>query len=90
MPWFWDLFGHVQSGPSVLAKSAQSRYSTIQLDPTQKSVKPESTCLAPRATAIKEQGFSEAVAARIEARQGGSTRSVYEDKVDHFYKVMPQ
>ena len=32
----------------------------------------------PRATSIKEQGFSEAVAARIEAPQRGSTRSVYE------------
>ena len=55
--------GHVQSDPSVPAKTAESGYSTIQPDPTQKSVKPESTCLAPRATAIKEQGFSEAVAA---------------------------
>ena len=36
--------------------------------------------MAPRATAIKEQGFSEAVAARIEAPQRGSTRSVYEAK----------
>ena len=36
--------------------------------------------MAPRASAIKEQGFSEAVAARIEAPQGGSTRSVYEAK----------
>ena len=33
--------------------------STIQPDPTQEPVKPEPTCLAPRATAIKEQGFSE-------------------------------
>ena len=36
--------------------------------------------MAPRATLIKEQGFSEAVAARIEAPQRGSTRSVYEVK----------
>ena len=34
--------------------------------------------MAPRATSIMEQGFSEAVAARIEAPQRGSTRSVYE------------
>ena len=59
--------GHIQSDPTVFAKAAQSGYSTIQPDPTQKSVKPEPPCLAPRATAIKEQGFSEAVAARIEA-----------------------
>ena len=34
--------------------------------------------MAPRASAIKEQGFSEAVVAYIEAPQRGSTRSVYE------------
>ena len=34
--------------------------------------------MAPRASAITEQGFSQAVVARIEAPQRGSTRSVYE------------
>ena len=43
-----------------------------------KSVKSESTCLAPRATAIKGRGFSEA--AQIEAPQRGSTKAVYEVK----------
>ena len=42
--------------------------------------------MAPRATTIKEQGFSEAVAARIEALQRGSTRSVYEAKWAIFTK----
>ena len=42
--------------------------------------------MAPRATAIKEQGFSEAVAARIEAPQKRSTRSVYEAKWTIFTK----
>ena len=42
--------------------------------------------MAPRATAIKEQGFSETVAARIEAPQRGSTRSVYEAKWTIFTK----
>ena len=60
--------------------SAQPSYSTIQSDSTRESAKPKSTCLAPRASAIKEQGFSEAVAAGIEAPQRGSTRSVYEAK----------
>ena len=55
--------GHVQSDPTVSAQSAQSGDSTIQPDPAQKSVKAEPTCLPPRATAIKEQGFSETVAA---------------------------
>ena len=75
--------GHVQSDPSV---SAQSGISTIQPDPAQEPVKPELTCLAPRAIAIKEQGFSEAVAARIEAPQRGSTKSVYEAKWTIFTK----
>ena len=78
--------GHVQSDPTVSAQSAQSGDSVIQPDPAQEPVKPEPTCLAPRATAIKEQGFSEAVAARIEAPQRGSTRSVYEAKWTIFKK----
>ena len=78
--------GNVQSDPSVSAQPAQSGISTFQPDPAQEPVKPELTCLAPRATAIKEQGFSEAVAARIEAPQRGSTRSVYEAKWTIFTK----
>ena len=72
--------GNVQPDPLVSAQPAQSGVSTIQPDPAQELVKPEPTCLAPRATAVKEQGFSEAVAAQIEAPQRGSTRSVYEAK----------
>ena len=61
--------GHVQPDPTESAQSA------LQSDSPQKSDKPKSPCMAPRATAIKEQGFSKAVAARIEAPQRGSTRS---------------
>ena len=43
--------------------------------------------MAPRASAIEERGLSEAVAARIEAPQRGSIRSVYEAS-GPFYKVM--
>ena len=78
--------GNVQSDPLV---SAQSGVSTIQPDPAQEPVKPEPICLAPRATAIKEQGFSEAVTARIEAPQRGSTRSIYEAKWTIFTKWCP-
>ena len=78
--------GNVQSDPSVSAQPAQSGISTIQPDPAQEPVKPELTCLAHRATAIKEQGFSEAVATRIEAPQRGLTRSVYEAKWTIFTK----
>ena len=78
--------GNVQSDPLVSAHPAQSGVSTIQPDPAQELVKPEPTCLAPRATAIEEQGFSESVAARIEAPQRGSTRSIYEAKWTIFTK----
>ena len=67
--------GHVQLDPT---KPAQPAHTTIQSDSREESFKPKSTCVVPRASAIKEQGFSEAVAARIEAPQRGSTRSVYE------------
>ena len=75
--------GNIQSDPTVSAQPAQSGVSTIQPDLAQE---PEATCLAPRVTAIKEQGFSEAVAAQIEAPQRGSTRSVYEAKWTIFTK----
>ena len=63
------LSGHVGPNPIVPAQPAQSVDPTIQSDSSQESVKPEYSCLAPRASAFKEQGFSEAVAARIEAPQ---------------------
>ena len=78
--------GNVQSDPTVSAQLTQLGVSAIQPGPAQEPVKPEPTYLAPRATAIKEQGFSEAVAARIEAPQRGSTRSIYEAKWTIFTK----
>ena len=78
--------GHVQSDASVPAQSTQSGDSTIEPYSELEPVKPEPTCLAPRATAIKEQGFSEAVATWIEAPQRGSTRSIYEAKWTIFTK----
>ena len=74
---------HVQSDPT---EPAQPVDTTFQSDPSQKSDESKSPCMAPRATAIKEQGFSEAVATRIEAPQRGSTRSVYEAKWAIFTK----
>ena len=65
--------GTVQPDPIEPASSAQPPDSALQSDPSQESPKPQSPCLAHRATAIKEQGFSEAVAARIEAPLRGST-----------------
>ena len=78
--------GHVQPGSAEPATPAQPVDTTLQSDPSQKSDQPKSLCVAPRATAIKEQGFSEAVTARIEAPQRRSTRSVYEAKWTIFTK----
>ena len=77
---------HVQSGPPQTSKSAQSVDTALQSDPSQKSDKPEPSCMAPRASAIRKQGFSEAVATRIKAPQRRSTRSVYEAKWSIFTK----
>ena len=74
---------HVQSDPTELAQLAQPVDTAFQSDPSQKSDKSKSPCMA---TAIKEQGFSEAEATRIEAPQRGSTRSVYEAKWTIFTK----
>ena len=76
--WVLGSCGHFQSNPTEPTQSAQPANTALQSYPSQKSDKPKSPCMAPRASAIKEQGFSEAVAARIEAPQRGSTRSVYE------------
>ena len=53
---------HVQSDPTKPVLLAQPVITALQSDPSQKSDKPKSPF-------IKEQGFSEAVAARIEAPQ---------------------
>ena len=80
MPWFWNLVAMSSQIPLNLPNLSQHVDTALQSDPSQKSDKPKSPCMAPRASAIKEQGFSEAVAARIEAPPRGSTRSVYEAK----------
>ena len=69
--------GHVKPDSIVPAKSAKSVDSAVQSDPSQESIKPESSYLALRGSAIKDQCFSEAVAAQIEAPQRVSIRSVY-------------
>ena len=84
MPWFWDLVAMssqmcLPNIPNLVSQPFNQVFhrNLSNLNPT---------CLAPRASAIKEQGFSEAVAARIEAPQRGSTRSVYEAKWTIFTK----
>ena len=60
---------HVQPDPTLPTPSTQLVNTTLQSDSPQESDKSKSPCVAPRTTAIKEQGFSEAVAARFEAPQ---------------------
>ena len=77
---------NVKPDPTVSAQHTQPSVSAIQPGPSQEPVESEPTCLTPRASAIKEQGFSEAVAAQTEAPQRRSTRSVYEAKWTIFTK----
>ena len=55
--------------------------STIQRVSPQEPLQSKSACLAPRASAIQKQGFSDEVAEKIEAPQSGSTRAVYKSMV---------
>ena len=77
---------HAKPDLSVPAQPAQSINSTIQSDSKQETVELKAPCLASRASAIQEQGFSEAVAVQIEAPQRGSTRLVYATKWSIFTK----
>ena len=75
------------SSDSIQApSSARSSDTTLQRPCSQESQQSESTCLAPRASVIQEQGFSDEVAARIEAPQRHSTRAVYKSKWAIFVK----
>ena len=59
---------------------------TFQWATSQEPQESQSSCLAPRSSAIRELGFSEEVATRIEAPQRGSTRAVYKSKWAIFVK----
>ena len=85
MPWFWDLVTMSSQVPLSLPRLPNLLTQPFNQTP-QKSDKSESPCMAPRASAIKKQGFSEAVAARIEAPQRRSTISIYEAKWTIFTK----
>ena len=82
MPWFCYLVAMSSQIPLSLPNLLTQPFN----HPSQKPDTSKSSYLAPRASAIKEQGFSEAVAARIEAPKRGSIRSVYEAKWTIFTK----
>ena len=72
--------GPVIPDSSLPNQPSQSGNPAFQQGSSQGSDEPQPSCLAPRAEAIKEQGFSSPVASRIEAPQRCSTRTVYEAK----------
>ena len=60
--------------------------STVQSVSSQGPSQSEPPCLAPRASAIQQAGFSAEVATRIEAPQRRSTRAIYESKWSVFVR----
>ena len=71
---------HVSSSSPLTSPGGKLVNSVIQSVSSQGSPQPESSCMAPRATAIKQAGFSDEVATRIQAPQRRSTRAIYESK----------
>ena len=86
MPWFWDLVNLSVQIPFQLPTPQLSRDSASQWPSSQEPSQLKSTCVAPRASCIQEQGFTDEVAARIEAPQRSSTRAVYKSKWTIFIK----
>ena len=80
------------SDQSIKSDSLQSSLgegpidSAVQRPSPQELNSSKSACLAPRASSIRRQRFSEEVAARIEAPQRRSTRAVYKSKWAIFVK----
>ena len=72
--------GNIFPNSSVPSTSSRPSDSAFQQGTPQEPEQSKSPRLAPRAEAIREQGFSSPVASRIEAPQRGSTRTVYEAK----------
>ena len=71
---------HVCSDSSLPSTSGEPADPTVQSVSTQRSPRAQPPRLAPRASSIQAQGFSDEVATRIEAPQRQSTRAVYESK----------
>ena len=85
MPWFWDLVSLSSQIPFSLPLQ-KDLLTTIQWSPSQEPLPSKPACVAPRAPSIQEQGFSDEVAALIEAPQRSSTRTVYKSKGAIFVK----
>ena len=74
----------VRAVSSFPTTSRESFDTMIQPVSTQGSPRSQPSCLAPRASSIQAQGFSEEMATRIEACQRRSTRAIYESKWSMF------
>ena len=77
---------HVSSNSPPAASGVEFDNSTVQSVPAQGPSQSEPPCLAPRASAIQQAGFSAEVATRIEAPQRRSTRAIYESKWSVFVR----
>ena len=77
---------HVSTDSPKSAESREPIDSTLQSVSSQGLSQSESACMAPRAFAIQQAGFSEEVATRIEAPQRCSTRAIYESKWSVFVR----
>ena len=77
---------HVCSESSLPSKRGEPADPTVQSVSPQRSPRAQPPRLAPRASSIQTQGFSDEVATRIEAPQRQSTRAVYESKWSIFVK----
>ena len=78
--------GPIRSDPLQPSSDKGPSDSAFQWASSQEPSESQSSCLAPRSSAIRKHGFSEEVAARIEAPQRGSTRTVYKSKWAVFVK----
>ena len=78
--------GTISPDPTVPTQPSRPSNSAIQQGSSQQPNQPKPSRMAPRAEAIKEQGFSSPVASRIEAPQRSSTRTVYEAKWSVFVR----
>ena len=77
---------HVSTDSPKSSESREPVDSTLQSVSSQGPSKSEPACMAPRAFAIQQAGFSEEVATRIEAPQRRSTRAIYESKWSVFVR----
>ena len=77
---------HVSTDSPKSTESREPIDSTLQPVSSQGPSQSESACMAPRAFAIQQAGFSEEVATRIEAPQRRSTRAIYESKWSVFVR----